>query len=161
VKKSNANYSLPPPRLDPEALEARFALRLAARLSEGSDAVSHDVSERLRVARDQALERARAARRVNATAQAAAVVATGSGSSGSALLGGGPSTWWMRLASLLPFVALVAGLLLIQQIQQQEEIDTAAEIDADLLSDDLPPDAYDDPGFREFLTMPGPAAGRE
>lgn len=160
MKNSNATYSLPM-RLDPEALEARFALRLAARLSEGSETVSHDVSERLRVARDQALERARAARRVSATAPATVVVAEGSGPAASAMLGGGSPNWWMRLASILPFVALVAGLLLIQQVQQQEEIDTAAEIDADLLSDDLPPDAYSDPGFREFLSMPGPAANQE
>lgn len=157
MKNSNATYSLPT-RLDPEALEARFALRLTARLSEGSEAVSHEVSERLRVARDQALERARAARRVTATSAEAAVVASGAGT---ASLGGGPASWWVRLASLIPFAALIAGLLLIQQIQQQEEIDTAAEIDTDLLSDDLPPDAYSDPGFREFLTMPGPSAGRE
>lgn len=160
MKNSNATY-LRTPRLDPEALEARFALRLAARLSEGSDALPHDVSERLRVARDQAVERARAARRLTATTPAVAVVTTGSGPASSALLGGNSPKWWVRLASLLPFVALVAGLLLVQQIQQQEEIDTAAEIDADLLSDDLPPDAYNDPGFREFLSMPGPAAGRE
>jgi hypothetical protein len=62
---------------------------------------------------------------------------------------------------MLPFVALVAGLVLIQQLQVQEEIDAAAEIDADLLSDDVPPDAYSDPGFKEFLLMPGPAAARE
>jgi hypothetical protein len=159
VKNSNATYSLPP-RLDPEALEARFALRLTARLSEGSEDVSHDVSERLRVARDQALERARAARRLTAASAEVAVAVVASGS-GTASLGGGPASWWVRLASLIPFAALIAGLLLIQQIQQQEEIDTAAEIDTDLLSDDLPPDAYSDPGFKEFLTMPGPSAGRE
>lgn len=156
---SNATF-LPPQRLDPEALEARFALRLTARLSEGSDALPHDLSERLRVARDQALERARAARR-QSEATSSSVVVTGRGSAGTAALGSRPSSKWWKFASVLPFVALVAGLVLIHQLQLQEEIDAAAEIDADLLSDDLPPDAYSDPGFKEFLSMPGPVAGRE
>lgn len=156
MNNSNIFYSSPL-RPDTQALEARFALRLTARLSEGSDALPHDLSERLRVARDQALERARAARRLSA---APAQVVTAS-SGGTAVLSGGSPSWWLRFASVLPFVALIGGLLLIQQLQVQEEIDTAAEIDADLLSDDLPPDAYSDPGFKEFLSSPLPSVARE
>ena len=32
----------------------------------------------------------------------------------------------------------------------------AAEVDAALLADDLPPEAYTDPGFGEFLKAPPP-----
>ena len=134
--------------LQPErdALEARFALRLTARLSQGSADLPHDVSERLRFAREQALERARTAKRVQ-TAAASTVVST---NGGAAALGASPS-WWWRLAAVLPLVALVGGLAIIQQVQQQEQIDAAAEIDTALLADDLPPSAYSDPGFKEFL----------
>ena len=45
-----------------EALEARFALRLTARLEDGVQALPHDITERLRVARLQAVDAARAAR---------------------------------------------------------------------------------------------------
>lgn len=158
---NNSNISFSSPlhlRLD--ALEARFALRVAARLSEASDALPHDFSERLRVAREQAVERARTTRRVAATSSQVVGVARASSSS-AALLGGGSPSWWWRFASVLPFVALIGGLLLIQQFQAQEQIDTAAEIDADLLADDLPPAAYSDPGFKEFLNSPAPLTARE
>jgi hypothetical protein len=58
------------------------------------------------------------------------------------------------MASALPLVLLVGGLVLIQERQYQQQIETAAEIDTALLSDNLPPDAYSDPGFVEFLRSP-------
>ena len=49
---------------------------------------------------------------------------------------------------------LIAGLVLIQHAQTEAQISIAAEIDADLLSDDLPPKAYIDAGFVEYLKLP-------
>ena len=143
-------------RHDREALESRFALRVAARLSEQADALPHDVSERLRFAREKALERARAAGVAVAVPLPARAVApvralAGAGRGGA---GGSPSSWWLRLASALPLVALVGGLLLIQQQHLQQQIAAAAEIDTDLLTDALPPTAYGDAGFVEFLKAP-------
>ena len=37
---------------------------------------------------------------------------------------------------------------------RRRQVVAAAEIDAALLTDDLPPDAYSDPGFAEFLRSP-------
>lgn len=144
------------PTLDADALQARFGARLAAGLSERAAATPHDISERLRVAREQAVARARDARRAVA-AQPAAVVVAGS-SRGSLVLGGfgeGPA-WWQRVASVLPLAVLVAGLMMIQQRVLNEQVEAAAEIDAVLLADDLPPDAYSDPGFAEYLKTPQP-----
>ena len=56
----------------------------------------------------------------------------------------------------LPLALLIAGLVLIQQFTAQEQVMAAAEIDAVLLSDDLPPAAWTDPGFREYLKAPRP-----
>jgi Protein of unknown function (DUF3619) len=111
-----------------DALQARFALRVASRLSERADALPHDLSERLRVAREQAVQQAR----------------------------GQPPSGWLRLASLLPLLLLVAGLLAIQHLHTQAEIHAAADVDAALLADDLPPEAYGDPGFVAFLRQPEP-----
>ena len=130
-----------------EALQARFALRVTARLTERSQDLGPDVTERLRFAREQALERARAAR------GAQAAVTLGVTRSGAAILGGG-SGWWLKLASVLPALALVAGLVLIQRWQDNTQVSVAAEVDAALLSDDLPPNAYSDAGFAEFLKTP-------
>jgi hypothetical protein len=74
-------------------------------------------------------------------------------SQGSIALGQSPSGW-LRLASALPLMLLVLGLVLIQHLHNQAEIHAAAEVDAALLADDLPPEAYGDPGFVAFLKQP-------
>lgn len=139
----NSNTAVYP--TGPDALEARFAYRIAARLNERAEALDTDISERLRFAREKAIERAQATR----SAEAAHVVSVGSAAT--AALGSG---WWVKLASALPLVALAAGLLVIQHLHKQAQISVAAEIDAELLADDLPPSAYSDAGFVEFLKTP-------
>jgi hypothetical protein len=134
---------------DAEALTQRFAMRLAAGLTERAVATPHDISERLRFAREKALTQAREARQAVA---APAVVGAGRSA---ALLTGGPA-WWRRAASVLPLVVLVAGLLFIRERMAEEQVHAAAEIDAVLLADDLPPEAFSDPGFGEFLKAPPP-----
>lgn len=130
-----------------EALEARVAYRMAASLTEGAEQLDADVSERLRFARERAVERAREARA--AAAQPDFTMAAGR----FAVLGRA-SSWWVRLGSMLPLLALAAGLMLIQHWHTEAQIAAAAEIDADLLADDLPPSAYSDAGFVEFLKTP-------
>jgi hypothetical protein len=135
-------------RADLDALQTRFALRVVSRLGEQSEKLPHDLSERLRVAREQAVARARQVRLAQpATAPAFQV------SQGSIALGQSPSGW-LRLASVLPLMLLVLGLVLIQHLHNQAEIHAAAEVDAALLADDLPPEAYGDPGFVVFLKQP-------
>ncbi|MBS0441426.1 MAG: DUF3619 family protein [Proteobacteria bacterium] len=129
-----------------DALESRIAYRIAARLSQRADTLDGDVAERLRFAREQALERAKAAR----AAQSRPVVAVTA--SGAAVLGSGG--WWLKLGSALPILALAAGLFLIQHLHTQAQIEAAAQIDVELLADDLPPEAYNDAGFVEFLKNP-------
>lgn len=131
---------------DQDALQARFALRIAAHLTENAENTSHDVSERLRFARERALERARALRQ--AEAQPAVAV-----SRGGALtwLSGGHSSWWIKLASFVPLLMLLVGLSAIEELHDRTQISAAAEIDVALLTDKLPPDAYRDAGFVEFL----------
>ncbi len=55
---------------------------------------------------------------------------------------------------MLPLFALVGGLALIQNWQNRTQVTAAAEIDEALLADDLPINAYRDPGFSEFLKAP-------
>jgi hypothetical protein len=132
------------------ALEARFGLRVAARLSDRADDLPHDITERLRSAREQALARARP-RLV--TSRAAVVAVSGSGTATQA--GGGPGdSWWWRLSSLAPLALLIAGLIWVHEFHRSEEIVAVAEVDAALLTDAVPPSAYADPGFAEFLKAP-------
>ena len=142
----------PHPDADADALQARFAKRIASALTQYDTLhARHDIGERLRVARDQALARARAARR---SAASPAAVSVGGGT----LALGGPSSdsgtpWWLRLSAVAPLVVLLAGLFLIDHHYTRSQIEAAAEVDAALLADDLPPDAYRDPGFAEFLKV--------
>ena len=149
---NDTRITMNPRSLDANALQLRYAIRVAACLTEQSERGPHDVDERLRFARDTALARAQAQR----AAQPSLVVHAGIGPAGELALGGGPSSssWWVRIAAALPLLALVAGLVLIQNQHVRAQIAAAAEIDFDLLADELPPAAYSDPGFLEFLKSP-------
>jgi hypothetical protein len=142
-----------------DAVTSRYALRVTARLSEAD--LPHDISERLRVAREQAVVRAAAARRqaVASRATASAPVITNVGGGAAALGGGpglGPQSRWMGWMSILPVLAMLAGLWLIDHHWARSQIEAAAEIDSALLADDVPPVAYSDAGFVEFLKAPQP-----
>ncbi|MBB4843519.1 hypothetical protein HNP55_002042 [Paucibacter oligotrophus] len=137
-----------------ETRMTRFGLRVAADLSERNETLPHDISERLRFAREQALLRAKTARAAQVqlapstpVLQTGATLALGGGQGGSE---GSPR--WLKFASLLPLLMLVLGLFLIQHTQWYQQINASAEIDTALLSDHLPPSAYSDPGFSEFLS---------
>ena len=145
MNNTNNSYTL----VDHDSLEARFAMRVAARLNEQALSISPDIGERLRFAREQAMARAGLARAA-AIAQPQLTVLNGASA---ALLGGGGG-WWVKIASVLPLLALVAGLMLIERLQTNEQISVAAEVDAALLADTLPPTAYSDAGFVEFLKTP-------
>lgn len=138
----------------------RFGRRVAASLSERTAELPHDVTERLRFAREQAISRAAQARAAStavamaspSVVQMGAVRATAGGPQGLPDSGGkANSGLWAKLISALPLLALLAGLLLMQQGQLHEQIVAAAEVDTALLSDNLPPAAFSDPGFAEYL----------
>jgi hypothetical protein len=176
-----------PPRLTPaqaEALQARFALKISARLDEGAKALPHDISERLRVARQTAVAAALVRPAVQTAPQTApslvaGVVLAGAGGGASVNVGGlfagaassirghsrdvdhgrrlddAPPSWGWRIASALPLIVLLAGLWGITAWYQREQVQAAAEVDVALLSDELPPAAYADPGFEEYLRSQG------
>ena len=130
-----------PTRAAPQA--DRFGRAVAGRLSAGTDDLPHEVRERLRAARVRALQ----ARKTPAAAPAAGR----NGANAAALtLGDGPGLF-TRIASILPLVLLVAGLVLIHELQSERRASELAAVDAALLTDDLPPAAYADPGFVQFL----------
>jgi hypothetical protein len=145
-----------------DALEARFALRLTAHLEAGAQTLPHDISERLRVARMQALAQARhqavAMRRPQAASAPDISIVGIDAHSGAATLGhmggGSESVWWSRLGWLVPALVLAVGLTGLGEWESREQIAQAAEIDTALLGDDLPPAAYLDAGFGEFLRRP-------
>jgi hypothetical protein len=123
----------------------RFGLQVAARLSDATDKLPHDISERLRAARVQALGRRKLVFVRKATSAASV------DSSGTLTFGHDHLGWWDRVVAALPLLVLVLGLITIYSVQNENRANEIAEIDAALLTDDLPPAAYTDSGFIQFL----------
>jgi hypothetical protein len=129
-----------------EVLQDRQGLKLASYLSLSTAELPHDMSERLRVARLQALSQ----RKVSQRSSARTVIANGSSA---ALTWGHEESlgWWGRIGAIAPLIALVVGMLLIYSIQNDNRARELAEVDVSLLTDVLPPEAFADPGFVQFL----------
>lgn len=130
---------------DPEIQQA-IAQSITSRLQEGADALPHDISERLKAARMQAL-----AKRKVVAQSAGAEVVLGSAGQATLQMGSGLRNLWTQLGSWLPLLALVTGMLLISALQDDYRAKELADVDAELLTDTLPPAAYTDPGFAQFL----------
>ena len=62
-----------------------------------------------------------------------------------------PFSWLGRLGLAIPLVVLVVGLVGIIQYEQQQRINETADLDAAMLTDDLPLTAYADHGFNAYL----------
>ena len=129
--------------LHAQRLADQFGRRVAMRLDAATGDMPYEIGERLRAARVRALA-------VRKQPEVAPVVL---GRGGAATLGLGP--WFFRIASVLPLIVLAAGLVLIHTFQTDRRASELAEVDAALLTDDLPPAAYADPGFVQFLKSGG------
>ena len=124
-----------------------FGRRITARLSEANDHLPHDVAERLRAARVQAVEK----RKQVLLRSATTVFHNGNSGVLSASYPGGHSSWWQKLGSFGLLFVLVCGLYTISLVQDEIRASELADIDTAILIDDLPPAAYRDVGFSQFL----------
>jgi len=138
-----------PPALR-EAQQARFGKRVAAHLDDAAAELPPHLGVRLGRARRAALLRLRHERQ---PAAATAVVVVGGGAAGRGSPGREPL--WQRALAWLPVLAMIAGVWTIAEFQYQERARLAAGVDARLLTDVLPPAAYADLGFVEFLREGG------
>ena len=129
-----------------ESYQDRLGRRITSRLAESTNTLPNDISERLKSARMQSL-----AKRKVVQLQSASSVKLNGGTQTLTMGGDSNGGLWTRLGSLIPLLLLVFGLLAIEFIQEQHRVDELAEVDAELLADDLPPAAYTDPGFVQFL----------
>jgi hypothetical protein len=119
---------------------SEFAMRICAALDQGTRTLGEKATQRLRAARDTALQRQ--------VVPVAAFAFAGLGQ----LFG---TSWHRHYRGILAFLALLIGTLsaslgtsLWQGVQQADEL---AAIDSELLSDDVPPSAYTDSGFLKWL----------
>ena len=120
----------------------QFGRASAALLSQGAQSLPTGIKERLHAARMKALS-------VRKTEKVFAHKPVFAGTAGS--WSSGSNGMWDTLGWMAPLVVLVFGLIGIAQWQDDSRINDIAEVDAALLSDDVPPDAYADSGFLAFL----------
>ncbi len=129
------------------ALQDILGKRVATRLSESAESLPHDVLERLKAGRMNALQMRKVA--AVKTSNAASRFSGGTALQMGLHSGGG----WGPLASLIPLLALIVGLMAITVLQDDYLVQELADVDTELLTDDLPPSAYTDPGFAQFLHL--------
>ena len=131
-----------------------FGRASAALLSQGAQNLPASIKDRLYEARQKAL----AARKPEKILIKTPVLAGASGNWTGSFKSS--SNLWDTLSWAAPLVVLVFGLIGIAQWQNESRINDIAEVDAALLTDDVPPDAYADSGFMAFLKN-GPLSDSE
>jgi len=120
---------------------------LASQLDIASRDLGHDIGERLRVARQTALKSRPMPQRLMRHSLAVQANGTLTAQPDEGL------NLWRILVSVLPLLALVTGLLVLQALHPDMADSDIALLDSALLLDELPPDAYTDPGFVQFLKI--------
>ncbi len=125
------------------AAEARLGYLIAGHLNARSEELPAGVAERLKGIRRMVVDRRSPQRAIALPVRRLAT----SGGGG----GGGEGSWRLRLGLLLAVPTLLYGLYALQHFEQERFVKRIADIDTALLLDDLPPQAYLDPGFRTYL----------
>jgi hypothetical protein len=122
--------------------------RIASFLDQGNQQLSYEITERLRASRTRAIASRRSTQFELKHADDAQIQPNGS------LRMPFPSKArdiFSLIVSFIPLICLAAGLMLLYEFHNDQTALELAEIDSALLADDLPPQAYTDPAFVDFL----------
>lgn len=127
--------------------DLNFAYKVRHALNEHLDDLPASTTDRLAQARKMALARKKAhveaPLKVRVRKKALAGAGTGFFS----------FSWMTRMSVALPLLVLVGGLAGIYQYEQEQRVADLAELDAAVLSDELPLSAYLDHGFNAYLAQ--------
>lgn len=118
-----------------------------AQVLEKNSELPYEISERLRAARTRALSVRRVSQTQLQTAQEI------QSQNGLALLKFPTQlhSFLQTFGSILPLLGLIVGLVFIHDFHNNQNALELAEVDSALLTDDLPPSAYTDPSFLNYL----------
>ena len=122
--------------------EDKFAAKVRQALSESANQLDSGTLLKLERARNLALARHKPGSSVQAVLM---------GKNSRALGNFGFSGLFRTAAWATPVLALVVGLVILQDWQSQSENSELASIDTEVLTDDLPLNAYLDQGFNRYL----------
>lgn len=128
-----------------EAKDLDFAYKVRRALNESAENLPESTLDRLSNARKIALARKKQEN------PSTVFISKGILAGNSGISFKGPNSWFGKLGVILPMLVLMLGLFSIYEYEQQQRINDLAEIDAAVLVDELPPDAYLDTGFSAYL----------
>jgi hypothetical protein len=124
--------------------DINLAYKIRHALNDNLDNLPASTTDRLAAARAQALARKKADAPARAKQQQRAAFDLGSLFS---------MQWVARAAVVAPLLAMVAGMVGVYQYEREQRVAELAELDAAVLSDDLPLTAYTDHGFNAYLAQ--------
>jgi len=130
--------------------EEHFGKFIVSHLELGKQQISYEFSERLRAARTRALASRRVLQPVLVAVTDPYLQADGSAKMP---FPDKAKEIYNMFVSFIPLVCLAAGLMMLYDFHNDESALELAEIDSALLIDDLPPHAYADPAFIDFLKI--------
>jgi hypothetical protein len=125
--------------------EIDFAFKLRHALNENLNHLPEDTGDRLEAARRIALSRKKA----DVPMRAFMAERNLAGHVGSFL--SEPVSWLVRMGLALPLIVCTLGLVGLYHYEEQQRIEEAADLDAEVLVDELPISAYLDQGFNAYL----------
>jgi hypothetical protein len=122
--------------------------RIASYLNQGNQQLPYEIIERLRASRTRAIASRRANQFELKNADEVHIQ-----TNGSIRMPFSPKAYhfYSLIVSFIPLICLAAGLMLLYEFHNDQTALELAEIDSALLIDDLPPQAYTDPAFVDFL----------
>lgn len=130
--------------------QLNFAYKIRHALNENLDHLPQSATDRLAAARKLAVSRKKKESALRALFVRPILSAQG-GSSESGSEWGSRMAWLGGMGFAVPVIVVALGLAGIYQFEQQRRISDTAEIDAEMLADELPISAYLDQGFNTFL----------
>lgn len=146
---TSIDKKLSSPSLD----EQEFAYKVRRALDERLTALPDSTAERLSAARKLAIARKKPESAVYAVAPQRRLAHAGGGSSRNPF--SDSLSWMVRVGIIIPLIVLVVGAFGIYKYEEERRIDELAELDAAVLSDELPLNAYLDHGFDAYLNKHG------
>ena len=126
------------------AREVNFAYKIRNALNEHLESLPISTTDHLASARKKAL----ASKRSDKSTALAVPFRALAGGFGTTVQ---HSSWLSRAGLVIPLIALVVGLSGIYNFEKQKRLSETADIDAAVLSDELPLSAYLDQGFSAYL----------
>lgn len=138
--------------------EIDFAYKVRRAMTESTEQIPETTLERLKAARELALSCQKQA----APSKALAFGGILAGSNGASFSQkSSEQSWFRKIWIILPLLVFALGLYGIYEHEQEQQINDLAEIDAAVLVDELPPDAYLDNGFNAYLNQEKPEKTEE